>query len=77
MRAEYDFSNAVRGKYYGRFHAGSNLVLLEPDVSAAFPDAASVNQALWLLATTARRSTGVMRPARAPRKARAKTKRRD
>jgi hypothetical protein len=45
MRAEYDFSNAVRGKYYERFHAGSNLVLLEPDVSAAFPDAASVNQA--------------------------------
>ena len=53
---EYDFTNAVRGKYYERFRQGSNIVVLDPDVSAAFPDAASVNSALRTLATVARRS---------------------
>lgn len=32
MRAEYDFSGGVRGKYAKRFAAGSNVVVLEPDV---------------------------------------------
>ena len=40
MRAEYDFSNAIRGKYYKRFKASSNVVVLDPDVSKAFPNAA-------------------------------------
>lgn len=49
MRAEYDFdySKAVRGKYYKRLLAeGSNVVVLEPDVAKAFPDSAAVNKAL-------------------------------
>jgi hypothetical protein len=49
LRPEYDFSKLkgkVRGKYAGRYRAGTNLVLLEPDVAAAFPDAKSVNEAL-------------------------------
>ena len=46
MRAEYDFSNAVRNKYAKRFAAGSNVVVLEPDVAQAFPTAKSVNAAL-------------------------------
>ena len=43
---EYDFSGGVRGKYAGRFAAGTNLVKLEPDVAKVFPDSASVNRAL-------------------------------
>ncbi len=46
MRAEYDFSNGVRGKYAKRFGEGTNIVLLAPDVAAEFPTATSVNRAL-------------------------------
>jgi len=46
MRREYDFSKGVRGKYAARFRRGTNLVLLDPDVAAAFKDAKSVNRAL-------------------------------
>jgi len=51
IRAEYDFSGGVRGRYYERSRQGSNLVLLEPDVAAAFPNSKSVNQALRALAS--------------------------
>ena len=46
MRPEYDFSGAERGTYAARFAEGSNVVVLDPDVAAAFPDAKSVNDAL-------------------------------
>ncbi len=46
MRDEYDFSKGVRGKYAKRFREGTNLVLLDPDVARAFPDAQAVNEAL-------------------------------
>lgn len=49
MRAEYnfDYSKAVRGKYYKRLlKEGSNVVVLARDVAKAFPDSASVNKAL-------------------------------
>ena len=49
MRDEYDFSElkgAVRGKYHERYKKGTNVVLLQPDVAEAFPDAESVNEAL-------------------------------
>jgi hypothetical protein len=49
MRREYDFdySKAVRGKYYKRlFKEGSNVIVLEPDVAKAFPTSAAVNDAL-------------------------------
>ena len=52
LRPEYDLSQLkgrVRGKYAERYRAGKNLVLLEPDVAAAFPDAKAVNEALRLL----------------------------
>jgi hypothetical protein len=39
----------VRGKYVERYREGTNLVLLDPDVAAAFPDATAVNDALRLL----------------------------
>ena len=46
MRAEYDFSDGVRGKYAKRYSQGSNIVVLEPDVAEAFPNARAVNTAL-------------------------------
>jgi len=49
MRPEYDFSGGVRGKYAGRDWDGTNLVLLDDDVAAVFPDAAAVNTALRAL----------------------------
>ncbi len=49
MRPEYDFSQGVRGKHYKAYRAGTNVVFLEPDIAAVFPDSASVNHALRLL----------------------------
>ena len=49
MRAEYDFSKGVRGKYARRYARGTNVVVLDPDVARAFPTAASVNQSLRAL----------------------------
>lgn len=49
LRAEYDFASlpgGVRGKYAESLRRGSNVVLLEPDVAAAFPTANAVNEAL-------------------------------
>lgn len=58
LRPEYDFSqlqDGVRGKYVARYRAGTNLVLLAPDVAKAFPDDESVNEALRLLIKVASR----------------------
>ena len=52
LRSEYDFTKlegGVRGKYAERYHQGTNLVLLEPDVAEVFPTAEAVNEALRLL----------------------------
>jgi len=46
MRPEYDFSKGVRGKYAKRYAEGTNVVVLDPDVAAAFPTAEAVNRAL-------------------------------
>jgi hypothetical protein len=49
LRPEYDFdySKAIRGKYYKRIlEEGANVVMLEPDVAKAFVDSAAVNDAL-------------------------------
>jgi hypothetical protein len=49
MRAEYDFASmkgGVRGKYAKKYRAGSNLVLLDPELHKAFPTDESVNRAL-------------------------------
>lgn len=54
MRDEYDFSNAVRGKYAKRFPQDAVMVTLDPDVAAAFPDAESVNEALRVLIKAAK-----------------------
>ncbi len=49
MRSEYDFnySKAVRGKYYRRLlKEGANVAVLDPDVAKAFRSSAAVNEAL-------------------------------
>ena len=58
LRQEYDLSKlkgGVRGKYTGRYRAGTNLVLLSPDVAAHFPDEQAVNTALRTLIHAAKR----------------------
>ena len=45
MRAEYDFSAGVRGKYYKRYTANTNVVVLEPDVHKHFKNSSAVNRA--------------------------------
>jgi hypothetical protein len=60
LRPEYDLARlkgGVRGKYYKQATAGTNLVLLEPDVARAFPDSSSVNRALRLLREVATKSS--------------------
>jgi hypothetical protein len=47
---EYDFSRARRNKYASRYAPGSLVVVLEPDVAAAFPNAGAANEALRALA---------------------------
>lgn len=44
---DFDYSKAVRGKYYRRLlKEGANVVVLEPDVAKAFRSSAAVNEAL-------------------------------
>ena len=60
LRAEYDLTQlqgGVRGKYYKQALAGTNLVLLEPDVARAFPESNSVNRALRLIQEVAEKSS--------------------
>lgn len=59
LRPEYDealIRKGVRGKYAARYKAGTNVVLLAPDVAAVFPNAEAVNEALRLLMSVAKRS---------------------
>ena len=53
LRPEYDLRKllkpGVRGKYAERYRAGTNLVLLEPDVARVFPSEKAVNEALRLV----------------------------
>ena len=72
LRPEYDLSKlkgGVRGKYYEKARAGTNLVLIEPDLANVFPDTESVNRALRLLANAAEAAAG---PSRRVRRAPAK-----
>jgi hypothetical protein len=62
MRKEYrreDLGKGIRGKYFEEYKKGTNLVLLSPDVAAAFPDDVSVNEALRGLLKVAQQSIGL------------------
>ena len=65
LRPEYhfDYSKAVRGKYYKRLlEEGSNVVVLDPDVAKAFHDSASVNEALRALLDLTRSTQRLTHP---------------
>jgi len=53
LRPEYDMRSllkgGVRGKYTARYRAGTNLVLLEPEVAKAFPNDKAVNNVFKLV----------------------------
>lgn len=60
LRPEYklsDFRELVRGKYFERLQASSNVVVLDPEVVELFPNAAAVNAALRSLAEIANRAS--------------------
>jgi len=49
LRPEYPpelIRSGVRGKYARQFREGSNVVLIDPDLARAFPNAKAVNDAL-------------------------------
>ena len=62
LRPEYDLrqllKGAVRGKYAKHYQAGTNLVLLDPDVRKAFRDERAVNDALRLVIEMRKIGTG-------------------
>jgi hypothetical protein len=63
LRPEYDFASmkgGVRGKYAARAREGTNIVLIEPEVTEAFPTERAVNEALKGVLNTTRavRNTG-------------------
>ena len=49
MRPEYDFSGGVRGKHYAAYQQGTNVILLDSDVTKIFRDSKAVNHALRML----------------------------
>jgi hypothetical protein len=64
LRPEYrreDLGKGVRGKYLKAYRAGTNLVLLRPEVAAAFPSEKAVNDALSSLIEVAEHSVGLTR----------------
>jgi hypothetical protein len=68
LRPEYDLKEllkgGVRGKYVERYRAGTNLVLLDPEVAKVFPDEKAVNDALRLVIELTKIPNGKKRPAR-------------
>jgi hypothetical protein len=58
LRTEYNTSDfpdgVVRGKYAKKAATASNVVVLDPEVAAAFPTSASVNDALRALVKVAK-----------------------
>jgi hypothetical protein len=67
MRREYnfDYSTAVRGKYYRRImKEGANVAVLEPDVAKVFRNSAAVNEALRSLLQISETTRRLTRPTR-------------
>jgi len=63
LRGEYkraDFTGPlVQGKYARRLREASNIVVLKPDVAAAFPNEEAVNKALRSLIKVAQATTSL------------------
>ncbi len=56
MKAEYDFSRGIRGKYYKKFAKGTNVVVLDPDVAKVFRSSEQVNEILRTISRIAKRT---------------------
>ncbi len=59
LRPEYkrsDFAKLERGRYYDRMKISSNVVVLDAEVSAVFPNSAAVNKALHSLVDVAQKA---------------------
>lgn len=69
MKQEYDFSKGVRGKYFKRYQAGSNIVILDPEIAAVFKDSESVNDALRSLIKAAGYNKTLLRTRKTRRRA--------
>ncbi len=59
-----DFKKLERGKYYERVKSRSNVVVLDPENAAVFPNSAAVNKALHSLAEVVNTLSGTSRSAR-------------
>jgi hypothetical protein len=62
LRKEYkrsDFGKLERGRYYDRVKGSSNVVVLDADLAAVFPNSAAVSKALHSLVEVARKASGV------------------
>jgi len=67
LRREYhreDLGKGVRGKHLNAFRVGTNLVLLRPEVAAAFPTEEAVNDALSSLIEVAEHSVNLKKRSR-------------
>lgn len=72
LRPEYrreDLGRGVRGKYVKAYRTGTNLVLLRPEVAAAFPTERAVNDALSSLITVAKHTVSLTKRSSGRRKA--------
>ena len=54
MRPEFDLSGGVRGRFFKEYQAGTNVVVLDPDVATVFQNSKKVNRALRLLIDVAK-----------------------
>jgi hypothetical protein len=63
---EYDFSHSLPNKYASRYATGSAVVVLDPDVAAAFPTSRAANEALRALAEIIAKSRRRSRPGQEP-----------
>ena len=62
MRAEYrreDLGSLVRGKYAARYAKSTNVVVIDPKLTKAFPNSDAVNEALRSLLMIASKATGI------------------
>jgi hypothetical protein len=62
MRAEYsraDLGPLMRGKYAARYAKVTNVVVIDPELTKAFPNNEAVNDALRSLLAVATAATGI------------------
>ena len=55
MRAQHDFSSAIKNPYAERLALGTNIVMMKPEIFGAFPSEQAENDALESLMRTGAR----------------------